>query len=91
MKIIYDFTFYAVQKVNYDRLVAIIIDLFYTVDILKITGGVFMKKFTEILVNKTGALLSSLALSTALKTSNETCTFYTYQPKEPKELEKFKK
>jgi cyclic lactone autoinducer peptide len=41
--------------------------------------------------NTIGTVLSKTALSLALKTSNATCYFLSYQPVEPKGLSKFKK
>ena len=43
------------------------------------------------ILNKAGTALSKTALSLALVTGNATCWFSTYQPVQPKQLEKFKK
>lgn len=50
-----------------------------------------MNKLTDSIIQKTGTLLSKTALTAALTTSNATCWYTTYQPSQPKKLEKFKK
>jgi cyclic lactone autoinducer peptide len=50
-----------------------------------------MQKEANGVFNKAGSALSKAALSLALVTSNATCWFSSYQPAQPKQLEKFKK
>jgi cyclic lactone autoinducer peptide len=50
-----------------------------------------MKKAANGFTYKAGTALSKAALSLALVTSNATCWFSSYQPVQPKQLEKFKK
>lgn len=50
-----------------------------------------MEKSMNRIIFKAGTALSKTALSVALITGNATCWFSTYQPTQPKQLEKFKK
>lgn len=57
---------------------------------LKITGGLFMKKFKKFMV-RYGSLTASLAMALSFWFSNKTCFFICHQPEEPEALKRLVK